>query len=85
MALQFKPNNESNNQQQQEFNMLEKREEITNQLQKSEEIDKLTSTINVNDMILEIRGITDSSEKYWFSIIDNKWFFVRYRNYDFGS
>ena len=50
MALQFKPNNEGDNQQQQEFNMLEKREEITNQLQNSEEIDKLTSTINVNDM-----------------------------------
>lgn len=41
--------------------------------------------LKVNDMILEIKGITDSSEKYWFSIIDNKWFFVRYRNYDFGS
>ena len=41
--------------------------------------------LNVNDMILEIRGITDSSEKYWFSVINNKWFLVRYRNYDYGS
>lgn len=38
-----------------------------------------------NEMILEIRGITDSSEKYWFTVIDNKWFLVRYRNYDYGS
>ena len=50
MALQFKPNNENGNQEQQEFNMLEKREEITKQLENSQEIDKLTSTINVNDM-----------------------------------
>lgn len=42
-------------------------------------------SLNVNDMILEIRGITDSSEKYWFSVINNKWFLVRYRNYDYGS
>ena len=41
--------------------------------------------LNANDMILEIRGITDSSEKYWFSVINNKWFLVRYRNYDYGS
>ena len=38
-----------------------------------------------DDMVLEIRGITDSSEKYWFSVIDNKWFLVKYRNYDYGS
>lgn len=47
MGLQFES---AKNQDTQEFNMMEKREEITNQLEKSQEIDALTSTINVNDM-----------------------------------
>ena len=50
MALQFKPANENEEQQPEEFNMLEKKEEITKELQNSAEIDALTSTINVNDM-----------------------------------
>jgi len=51
MALQFKSASEDNSQKQkEEFNMLEKREEITNKLANSPEIDALTSTINVNDM-----------------------------------
>lgn len=44
-----------------------------------------TVPLKWEDMTLEIRGITDSSEKYWFSIMNNKWFLVRYQNYDFGS
>lgn len=50
MALQFESSNGQDKQEKQEFNMLEKREEITNQLKNSQEIDSLTSTINVNDM-----------------------------------
>ena len=50
MALQFKSASEDNSQQPEEFNMLEKKEEITKELQNSPEIDALTSTINVNDM-----------------------------------
>ena len=50
MALQFTPSNNDNNNQETEFNMLQKREEFTKELENSQEIERLTSTINVNDM-----------------------------------
>ena len=39
--------------------------------------------IDVKEFILEIKGITDASEKYWFSVVENKWFLVRYRNFNY--
>lgn len=41
--------------------------------------------MEVNEMILEIKGLTDASDKYWFAVIEGKWYLVKYRNYDFGG
>lgn len=50
MALQFKPSNEQPKEQPEEFSLVKKREEITTKLANSQEIDALTSTINVYEM-----------------------------------
>ena len=34
------------------------------------------------DMVLQISGITDMYVKYYFKLIDNKWFLVKYLDYD---
>jgi len=39
--------------------------------------------MEIKEMALEIRGLTDASDKYWFTVNDGKWYLVRYRNYDF--
>lgn len=38
--------------------------------------------VDVNRMTMEIKGISDESEKYWFHLIEGKWYLIRYRNYD---
>ena len=49
MALQFTSTNNNSGNEPEKFNMLAKKEEITTALANSQEIDALTSTINVND------------------------------------
>lgn len=29
--------------------------------------------------------MTDASDKYWFAVVEGKWYLVKYRNYDYGS
>ena len=50
MALQFDANKKNEEKINEEFSMVEKRNQLTKKLENSAEIDALTSTINVNDM-----------------------------------
>lgn len=36
----------------------------------------------VKDMVLQISGITDMYVKYYFKLIDNRWFLIKYLDYD---
>lgn len=38
--------------------------------------------LEITKMTIELRGISDISDKFWFELVDEKWYLVRYRNYD---
>ena len=40
------------------------------------------TNIVLTDMVLQISGITDMYVKYYFKLIYNKWYLVKYLNYD---
>ncbi len=42
----------------------------------------METNVPLTDMVLQISGITDMYVKYYFKLIDDKWYLVKYFNYD---
>ena len=40
--------------------------------------------LDITRITIEVKGVSDVSDKYWFVLLDGKWYLIRYRNYDLG-